>query len=175
MTPKWKFLVTCLTFVPAGVGRQIAVADITDNRFSFSFHWNGFDRFVGKNPSQKQHVSFVFQMTWSEVEGMIFKQNHRKVPSNDANNPPQLPTCCCQSTARWNWQTSVWQVSWRIHRSRGKPLWGHRSGWLQRSSSSLPTTPRWALRCKANYPRVKMCGNLLNSCFKYLTSVQFFL
>lgn len=32
-----------MTFVPAGVGKQIPVADIMGNRFSFIFHRNGID------------------------------------------------------------------------------------------------------------------------------------
>lgn len=54
----------------------------------------------------------------------------------------QLPTSCCRSRVRWSWRTSEWQVSWQTRRSRGKPLWERRSGWLLRSSSSPPTTPR---------------------------------
>lgn len=59
------------------------------------------------------------------------------------NNSLQLPTCCCRSMARWSWLTLAWLVSWRTRRSRGRRLWGHRSGWPPKSFSSLPTTPRW--------------------------------
>lgn len=134
MTPKWKLLVDCLTFVPAGVGRQMAEAEIPGNRLGFSWCWH---RFVGEH-SSKTHARL-------EIRGVGLKLKwwyERGIPSNDANDPPQLPTYCCRSTARWSWQTSVWRVSWPTRTSRGKPLWGPRSGWLQRSSSSLPTTPR---------------------------------